>query len=119
MCIGFVSAQVTNVSIVVLLKAIVGHKAPVIAMDVRISSCAIEMVMKSLGWTSTYTTSRNILRSKSSFSWGENASFALLAWRVTNSIAAHVEADVRISTTSVCVIDACLSSFAKNAAHFL
>ena len=117
MCIAVVAAQVFNVRVVVFLEAIVSHETTVIAVNVSVSSCTIDMVMQSLGWTATCTCSCNILRGKSRFLWSETTAFSLLGWEVSGSITSHVEVYVCVSASAVCVVDPGGSRFSQNAAH--
>ena len=88
-----------------------------IAVNVGISTCTIDMVVQSLGWTAAWASFLNMLRSKSSSLWGENPTLGLLGWEVTASVAAHVEVYVCVSASAVCVVDPGGSRFSQNAAH--
>ena len=63
MRIAMVTSQVLNVRVIVFLEAVVSHEASMIGVDVSVSSCAIDMVMQSLWWTSAFASSCDMLRS--------------------------------------------------------
>ena len=88
-----------------------------ITVNIGVSSCAIDMVVQSLGWTASCASFLNIYGSKSSFLWGENAAFSLRGWEACDSVTTMIEVYVCVSASAVCVVDPGGSRFSQNAAH--
>ena len=99
-----VSAQRGHVGIPIVHVGVVRHEAALIAVDVRVSASAIDMVVDSFARAALAASSRNMLRAHRRIFLSESAASHGTRWVVHVGEASAILADVGVSTSAVGVV---------------
>ena len=105
---GMVSAKGRHVSVSFVEFAVLGSEPSVSHVDVRISACAVNMVMEPLAWASPTHLEVGPWAS-------EDTSLCRLSWSIRCCIATIVETDISVSTGAIGIVNASFSSCCQDA----
>ena len=102
---GWVSTQRCHVCISIVLVGVIVGEATLVAVNVRVTACSIDVIVNCFAWAALAATSRNVLRAHCFLDWAKCATTHRTRWVVHDREAAACHAHVRISTSAVGVVD--------------
>ena len=113
-----VSAKRVYVSISIVLVAVVGGEAALVAVDVRVTTRAIDVIVDSLARAALATPSSNVLGAHVGHCGSKATSSHCTSWVVHARETSTIPAHVRVSTCAIGVVDFGTTCTCQNAHRY-